>query len=144
MMRTGKPEFAMIEGEVLTIKMEGILGVPIPKCLKGIYVMKRQGKARTRSQERQLLHIVRRLQEDRVSQVIDFALFLEVQQEKTHQEQQAYAEHVTDGNTKWETLLENDDAQRLLEKMADEAANEMAAGKAKPMRFTENGQLIHG
>lgn len=112
--------------------------------LEGIYVMKREGKARTRSQERQLLHIVRRLHEDRVSQVIDFALFLEVQQEKTHQDQQEYAEHVTDGDAKWETLLENDDAQRLLEKMADEAANEVAAGKAKPMRFTENGQLIHG
>lgn len=94
------------------------------------------------SQERQLLDIVRRLPRDLVSQVINFAQFLEFQRAKTYQEPQEQVEHVAEGDAKWETLLASDDGQRLLEKMADEAANEISAGKAKPMRFTDDGQLI--
>ena len=57
------------------------------------------------SQERQLLAIVRRLPGDLVSQVINFAQFLEFQQAKTYQEPQEQAEHVAEGHAKWETLL---------------------------------------
>lgn len=94
--------------------------------------MKSKVQVETKLQEQQLLHIMRRLQEERISQLIDFAIFLEMQQVKADG---------TDGNEKWDALLERDDTQCLLEKMADEAASEIAAGKAMPMRFTDDGRL---
>ncbi|MDY0094814.1 MAG: hypothetical protein RBT80_19135 [Candidatus Vecturithrix sp.] len=76
--------------------------------------MTEQANVRKTFQERQLLDIVRRLPRDLVSQVINFAQFLEFQQAKTYQEPQEQAEHVAEGNAKWDTLLASDDAQRLL------------------------------
>ncbi|GAK49440.1 hypothetical protein U14_00662 [Candidatus Moduliflexus flocculans] len=38
-------------------------------------------------------------------------------------------EPLTDGDKKWEALLASDEAQRLLETMADEASKEILAGK---------------
>lgn len=93
-----------------------------------------------------MIKIIRRLPVERVSEVIDFAQFLEFQQTK-NQEQQTTSldnEYPTEGDIKWDTLLASDEAQRLLETMADEASNEILAGKAKPMAFTDNGRLIHG
>lgn len=79
--------------------------------------------------EKQLIGIIRKLPPDRVSQVIDFAKFLESQlsgilnhntgsQDKTEEE-------ISEENERWDTLLATDESQQLLEKMADEAYAEI-------------------
>ena len=46
-------------------------------------------------------------------------------------------------NAQWDALVATDESQRLLEKMADEAWLEIQAGQARPMIFTEPGELSH-
>ena len=92
--------------------------------------MERKAKAGLKVQEDQLLHIMRRLEGDRLAQLLEFALFLEMRQAQD-----------ADGNDKWDELLASDEGQGLLEKMADEAVSAIAAGRANPMRFTDDGRL---
>lgn len=108
--------------------------------------MKRQVSVKKSTAEQRLITIVRKLPPDRVSQLIDFAQFLEIQLKKStdqslpdNPETEAC---IPTENDKWDTLLATDEAQQLLEKMADEAFHEIRAGRAKPMLFTENGQLL--
>ncbi len=96
--------------------------------------------------EQKLIGIIRRLPPERVSQVIDFAQFLEFQITKTYEEiiDDVNEEEIVAENTQWDALLATDKSQRLLEKMADEALVEIQAGKARPMVFTEDGEIAPG
>ena len=107
--------------------------------------MKREAAIRKMPEERQLIKIIRRLPVERVSEVIDFAKFLELQQAKIREQHPSFVnnELSTEGDKKWDALLASDEAQQLLETMADEASNEILADNAKPMIFTKSGQLIH-
>jgi predicted GH43/DUF377 family glycosyl hydrolase len=44
----------------------------------------------------------------------------------------------------WEKLLATEESQQLLEKMADEAWAQIQVGQAKPMVFTEDGEIVLG
>ncbi len=106
--------------------------------------------------EQELIRVVRRLPPERVSQVVDFARFLEFQVIKTGDddlldEGESAAESAAKSevesaaeNAQWDALLATDESQRLLEKMADEAWAEIQAGQAKPMVFTEDGEIAPG
>jgi hypothetical protein len=89
--------------------------------------------------EQKLIRIVRRLPPERVTQVIDFAQFLESKLDEEESEEEIAAE-----NARWDALLATEEAQRLLEKMADEALADMRAGRARPMVFTEDGEIATG
>ncbi len=98
--------------------------------------------------EQELIRVVRRLPPERVSQVVDFARFLEFQVIKTGDddlldEGESAAESEAE-NAQWDALLATDESQHLLEKMADEAWAEIQAGQAKPMVFTEDGEIAPG
>jgi len=49
-----------------------------------------------------------------------------------------------EADARWDALLETEESQRLLEKMADEALAEIQAGLARPMIFTEDGEIAPG
>ncbi len=49
-----------------------------------------------------------------------------------------------EADARWDALLATDESQRLLEKMADEAWAEIQAGLARPMIFTEDGEIAPG
>jgi len=111
--------------------------------------MKRQTELKNPAKERQLIKIMRRLAPERASQVIDFAQFLDFQQTKNHSERRGDSLAVNEEHTEaesigWDALLATDEAQTLLESMADEAFREIQAGQAKPMAFTPDGQMIPG
>ena len=99
--------------------------------------MKREAAIRKMPEERQLIKIIRRLPVERVSEVIDFAKFLELQQAKIREQHPSFInnELSTEGDKKWDALLASDEAQQLLETMADEASNEILAGNAKPNEY---------
>ncbi len=76
--------------------------------------------------------------------MIDFARFLEAQilTEKLVQEE-GIAEIEAD-NARWDALLATDEAQVLLEKLADEALAEHRAGKTQAMTFDDEGRIVPG
>jgi hypothetical protein len=94
----------------------------------------------TEKYEKALIQIVRRLPPERVSEVLDFAQFLEFQVTRTGEGDQEY----TEDDARWDALLATEESQRLLEKMAGEALSEIEAGQAKPMVFTEDGEIAPG
>jgi elongation factor P--beta-lysine ligase len=105
--------------------------------------MEKQTMLQPTQDEQKLIRIARRLPPERVSQLIDFARFLELQIAKTYDdnllEQDETGEEIVAENEQWDTLLAADESQRLLEQMADEVLAEIQAGRAKPMIFTEAG-----
>jgi hypothetical protein len=98
--------------------------------------------------EQKLVGIARRLTPERASELLDFAQFLEFQLAKTHSietlEEDASEADIAAENAQWDTLLATEESQRLLEKMADEAWAQIQAGQAKPMIFTEDGEIAFG
>lgn len=94
----------------------------------------------TEEYERALIQIVRKLPPERVSEVLDFAQFLEFQVAKTGEGDQQY----TEDDARWDALLATEESQRLLEKMADEALSEIEAGQARPIVSAEDGEIAPG
>jgi len=52
------------------------------------------------------------------------------------------AEEITAEDERWDALLATDESQRMLEEMADEAWTEIQSGRARPMIFAEDGEII--
>ena len=110
--------------------------------------MEMQATLQIKEYEQKLVGIVRRLPPGRVSQVIDFAQFLEFQMTRTYDDdlldRDESEEEIAAENARWDALLARDESQRLLEKMADEALADIQAGHARPMVFTEDGEIAPG
>ena len=85
--------------------------------------------------ERTLIKIARVLPSNRVEQLVDFARFLEAQilNEDLIKEEAPLV--VAADNEQWEAFMATDEAQTLLNKMANEALSEHQAGKTKTMGF---------
>lgn len=100
--------------------------------------------ATSQKHEQVLLDIVRVLPADRAEQLVDFARFLETQllsQELFSAEIDAEVEA---DNARWDTLLAGDEAQTLLNTLADEALAEHRAGRTKPMAFDKSRRIVPG
>ncbi|MCX6029481.1 MAG: hypothetical protein NT169_09290 [Chloroflexi bacterium] len=102
----------------------------------------------TADYEQQLIGVVRRLPRERVVEVIDFAQFLEFKTSEDYDDDllgdAANQARIAEENARWDALLETAESQRLLEKMAAEALAEMQVGLARPMIFTEDGEIAPG
>ncbi len=94
--------------------------------------------------ERILINTVRHLPPNRVEQLVDFARFLEAQILTEELRQEESVAEIEADNARWDTLLATDEAQDLLEKLADEALAEHRAGKTKPMTFNDQGRIVPG
>ena len=81
--------------------------------------------------EQELIGIVRKLPLARVSEVIDFAQFIEFQVAKTYDVmgEDEGKEEDSEGDARWDALLATDESQHLLERMADEAWAEVQEGR---------------
>ena len=91
--------------------------------------------------ERTLIKIARVLPSNRVEQLVDFARFLEAQilNEDLIKEEAPLV--VAADNEQWEALMATDEAQTLLNKMANEALSEHQAGRTKTMGF-KRGRIV--
>jgi hypothetical protein len=94
--------------------------------------------------EQVLLDIVRILPSDRAEQLVDFARFLEAQLLSEELFGAEVKAEVEADNARWDALLDGDDAQALLNQLADEALVEHRAGRTKPMVFDRNGRIVPG
>ncbi len=105
-------------------------------------MMRRQVNSQTAVYEKTLLKIARTLPAERVTQLVDFARFLEAQSlsDDLALEEVNLAE-IEAENAEWDLLLATDESQDLLEKLAGEALKEHQSGKTKAMGFTKEGQI---
>jgi len=94
--------------------------------------------------ERTLIKIARLLPPNRVEQLVDFARFLEAQILSGELLQEESMAEVEADNAQWDALLATDEAQALLEKLADEALAEHRADKTRPMAFDDEGRIVPG
>lgn len=94
--------------------------------------------------EQILSDTVRVLPPERVEQLVDFARFLEAQTLAEWLIQEESSAEIEADNARWDTLLATDDAQTLLENLANEALAEHRAGETRPMIFDDEGQITPG
>lgn len=95
-------------------------------------------------QEQTLIHIVRSLPPNQVEALMDFARFLQMQVPVEEMFPEETQEKIDADNARWDALMATDEAQNLLEKMANEALAEYHAGKTRPMAFTADGRIVPG
>jgi len=93
--------------------------------------------------ERTLIKIARVLPSNRVEQFLDYARFLEAQILHEDLIKEEAPLDIAADNEQWEELMATDEAQALLNKMANEALSEHRAGKTKTMGFN-HGRIIPG
>jgi hypothetical protein len=72
---------------------------------------------------------------NRLEQLVKFARLLEAQILSESLLQEESMAEIEADNEKWDALLETDEGQTLLEKLANEALAEHQAGKTRPMAF---------
>lgn len=94
--------------------------------------------------ERTLIKIARVLPPNRVEQLVDFARFLEAQILSEELLQEESVAEVEADHARWDALMATDEAQALLEKLAEEALAEHRAGKTRPMAFDDEGRIVPG
>ncbi len=96
-----------------------------------------------RDYERTLLRIARVLPSERVGQLVDFARFLEAQLLGDELIQGVDLAEIESENAEWDALMATDEAQALLDTLADEALAEHRAGKTRSMAF-DQGRIVPG
>ncbi|MEJ2748526.1 MAG: hypothetical protein P8183_11560 [Anaerolineae bacterium] len=105
-------------------------------------MMSGQANSQTAVYERTLLDIVRTLPTARVTQLVDFARFLEAQSLADELARgEANLAEIEAENTRWNSLLAPDESQDLLEKLAGEALEEYRSGQTKAMGFSKKGHI---
>jgi hypothetical protein len=94
--------------------------------------------------EQILLRVVHTLPPAQVTQLVDFARFLEAQVLTKELARSEDEEIAAAGEARWDALLTTEEGQALLEKLADEALAEHHAGNSKSIVLTEDGRLAPG
>ena len=105
-----------------------------------------QTTSQTSAYERTVIRIMRRLPPERVLQLVDFARFLEFQTTERYdewldEEETETEEEVRVSEEKWEQLLAQPEAKRMMREMAHEALEDYRAGRTTDIAIAEDGRL---
>jgi len=90
--------------------------------------------------ERTVIGIMRRLPPEQVTQLVNFAHFLELQTTKTYREW-LEEESPNADEERWEELFADPEAKQVMREMAREAREEYKAGQTTSIELTEDGRL---
>ncbi len=90
--------------------------------------------------ERTVIGIMRRLPPEQVTQLVNFAHFLELQTTEMYREW-LEEESPSTGEEKWEELFADPEAKQVMREMAREAREEYKAGQTISIEITEDGRL---
>lgn len=96
------------------------------------------------NQEQALIKIIRALPSLKVEELLDFARFLEAQILTERLIQEEDVAEIEADNERWDALLATNEAQTLLECLAEEALTEHRLAKTKPMLFSNEGRIMPG
>jgi hypothetical protein len=102
--------------------------------------MTKQAEIQSTTYEQMLINIVRTLPPERVSELIDFARFLQSLVVKPY-EPAVLEEEESEGDEKWEQLLVKPEAQQAMIEMAHEARADLYAGRTTEIAISEDGRL---
>lgn len=96
--------------------------------------------------ERTVIKIMRKLPPERVTQLVDFARFLEFQTTEQYDEwldteEVETEEAVIASEAVWDELLTRPDAKRMLRELAHEALQDYETGHTTEIAITEDGRL---
>ena len=94
--------------------------------------------------EEKLLRIMRTLPPDRVSQLVDFARFLQSSGTRHYDalmSDEDVENDICDSEEKWDQLLESPQGHQTLLKMARKARKDFLAGRTTDIIITEDGRL---
>jgi hypothetical protein len=108
--------------------------------------METQAAFQSLAYEQAVVSIMHRLPPERVSQLVDFAQFLEFQATKRYDdwlaEKETEAEEKTRASEeKWDELFAKPEAKRVMRGMAREAREDYCAGRTTDIAVTEDGRL---
>jgi len=89
---------------------------------------------------------MRRLPPERILELVDFARFLELQSTKGYdewldEEKTETEEEICAGEERWDQLLAQPEAKRVLREMAREAREDYRAGQTTDIAITEDERL---
>lgn len=101
------------------------------------------------SDEREIATIVRRLPPERSAQVLAFARFIAYETFKPNElqfleDEEIFEDEGTENDVRWEAIFASEAGQTVLDKLADEALADIRAGKAKPMVFNVDSEIVPG
>lgn len=96
--------------------------------------------------EQTIVSIMRNLPPERISELVDFARFLELQGTERHgelpdEEVTETEEEICASEERWGRLLGQPEAKRVLREMAREAREDFSAGRTTGIAITDDGRL---
>lgn len=105
-----------------------------------------QTTAQPSAHEQTVVSIMRKLPPERILELVDFARFLELQSTKGYdewldEEKTETEEEICAGEERWDQLLAQPEAKRVLREMAREAREDYRAGQTTDIAITEDGRL---
>ena len=109
-----------------------------------------QAAAQPSNYERKIVAIIRQLPPERGLQLLAFARFLAFETFQTTdleflEDESVIEESYTNADGHWDLLLDSEEGQLALDKLADGALADVRAGKTKVMVFTADGDIApHG
>lgn len=94
--------------------------------------------------EQQILTIVQNLPPERKSQILTFVRFVAFETYQTMDLdflEAADAPGFTDADARWDEIFASDAGQSALDKLADEALEQIRVGKGRSMGFSNDGEI---
>lgn len=105
--------------------------------------MEKHTKSHSSPYEQTVIKIMRKLPPDRISELVDFARFLEQIARRDEKEEEAaeMQKDISPGEEKWDQLLARPEAKRAMREMAREAREDYHAGRTTDIAVTDDGYL---
>lgn len=105
-----------------------------------------QATVQPSAHEQTVVSIMRKLPPERIWELINFARFLEFQTTKRYnewldEEETETEEEIRASEERWDRLLAQPEAKRVLREMAREAREDYQAGRTTGITITEDGRL---
>ncbi len=105
--------------------------------------METQTTYRSASSEQTVVQIMRKLPAERVSELVDFARFLEFRVTERYEDwAETQSEQTASAEQRWNELLARPDAKQMMRQMAREAQADYQAGRTTEIAETEDGRLM--
>lgn len=107
--------------------------------------METQTTYRSATPEQTVVQIMRKLPPERVSELVDFARFLEFRATERFEDWvETQSEQAASAERRWDELFARPEAKQLMRQMAQEAQADYHAGRTTEIAETEDGRLTSG
>ncbi len=107
--------------------------------------MNAQPALRYSTSEEAVINIMRRLPPERVSELVDFARFLEFRATERYEDWvEIQSEQAASAEQRWDELFARPEAKQLMRQMAREAQADYQAGRTTEIVEAEDGRLAPG